>query len=483
MSQRPTLVETLETRSLMAVTIQFDYSLDTKGFFADTARRDLLNLAARQITERFTDTLSAITPSGSNTWKMSFANPATGSTTTINNPTIAANTIRIYAGGRDLPTGNLGVGGTSGFSASGNTTWFNTIRGRGNSGAIASSPTDFAPFGGTITFDTNANWHFGATTSGLTGTSKSDFLSVAIHELGHALGFGTAASFKRLISGSSFVGSVSKAANGNVNVPLASGLGHWKDGILSGGKETAMDPTIVGGTRKLLTPLDYAGFDDLGWTVAAPASIAGNVYKDLNGNGNKDTGEGAFGSVTLWIDWDKDGVKDAIEPTTLSDASGNYKFSNLGPGTYRVRQVTPSGWRLRNPIGGYLDVAVTAGQNVTGKNFAETQRSRISGTVFKDADGDRVKDSNESQLTNWRVFIDKNGDGKWQSATETQTALTDASGNWAFDGLVAGTYNIGIVLQTGWSRTTPTTSAGVFTQAVTTSQSFGGKAFGVKQSV
>src|SRR5690606_8940405 len=77
-----------------------------------------------------------------------------------------------------------------------------TVATRGETGADA---TDFGPWGGAITFDAAINidsesfdWHFGETTAGLDDT-KYDFLSVAVHELAHLLGFGTAESWQNLL--------------------------------------------------------------------------------------------------------------------------------------------------------------------------------------------------------------------------------------------------------------------------------------------
>ena len=92
------------TPAVAQPTIVFDYSLDTNNFFGavGSVQRVTLETAAVRLTSRLTDTLTAITPSGVNTWDAVFPNPATGSTQTITNLTIPQNTIRVYAGGRVL---------------------------------------------------------------------------------------------------------------------------------------------------------------------------------------------------------------------------------------------------------------------------------------------------------------------------------------------------------------------------------------------
>jgi hypothetical protein len=260
-------------------TIVLDYTFDTNNFFpVGSQQRVTLQTAANRLTARLTDSLTAITPGGGNTWTAVFPNPGTGTTQNVSNPTIAANTIYVYAGGRVLGGSTLGIGGPGGFSAGGTQAWLDTVQARGQTGAQgpASGQTDFGPWGGAITFDTNTNWNFSVSSGPVSG--QVDFLSVAEHELGHLLGFGTANSFKNLISGSSFTGPHSTALNGGVNPALSADLGHWASGTSYLGQECAMTPSLTVGTRKEFTELDFAGLNDLGWQltpVPEPATVLG----------------------------------------------------------------------------------------------------------------------------------------------------------------------------------------------------------------
>lgn len=262
--------EVFESRALLAVTISFDYSKDANGFFSDASRKTVLEAAATQLTQRFNDTLSAITPSAGNTWTATFNHPATGASTSVSNPTIPADTIIVYAGGRNLGS-TLGIGGPGGFSISFTSTTFrDAVQGRGEPGALTTPKTDFGPWGGSITFNTTTNWHFGTTTTGL-DAGEADFFSVAMHELGHLLGIGTAASWDAQVSGGTFTGAASQAEfDLGGPVPLDGDDSHWEDGTTDGGVETAMDPIITIGTRKVFTELDFAALDDVGWEVTAP---------------------------------------------------------------------------------------------------------------------------------------------------------------------------------------------------------------------
>lgn len=261
-------MEVLEQRTMMTVSFKFDYRYDTNGFFNDTSRRQLLELAGRMLGENLGDSLKAIKPSGSNTWTPKITHPGTGQSINLSSSTsVAADEILVFAGGRNI--NELGIGGAGGYSSNGSSSWNTTVKGRGQSGATASTKTDTAPWGGHITFDTSGtNWHFGTTTAGLS-SSESDFLSVAVHELGHVLGINNGnTAFTRLINSSGqFTGKNVKAANNGRTVPMDSGRGHFKEGTTSDGLEAAMDPTITRGTRKFFSALDFAALKDIGWKV------------------------------------------------------------------------------------------------------------------------------------------------------------------------------------------------------------------------
>ena len=150
-----------------------------------------------------------------------------------------------------------------------------TYNPRDNSGnVIAQIATDFAPWGGSISFDTGASWYFDADVTTVESFSGNDFYSVALHELAHLLGFGTADSWFNKVNSGNFTGDSSGT------VALQPDNSHWKDGTLSlvnsVRQETAMDPSITTGTRKYMTDLDMAALSDIGWEVSAvpvPAAV------------------------------------------------------------------------------------------------------------------------------------------------------------------------------------------------------------------
>src|SRR5262249_18202648 len=66
------------------------------------------------------------------------------------------------------------------------------------------------------------------------------------------------------------------------------------------------------------------------------------------------------------------GALDPGEPSTTTDARGNYAF-NVAPGTYTVAEVLQPGWTQTQPAGGTYTVPVAAGQSVLGLDFGNHQ--------------------------------------------------------------------------------------------------------------
>lgn len=90
------------------------------------------------------------------------------------------------------------------------------------------------------------------------------------------------------------------------------------------------------------------------------ASISGQVFHDLNGNGTIGIGEPGLENWQLYIDANDNGRFDTGEPTALSDAGGNYVFEELAPGLHKVGQINQSGWTQTFPGGnGRQTVSIT----------------------------------------------------------------------------------------------------------------------------
>ncbi len=260
-------LEALEAREVPAsLQIVFDYRFDTNGFFNDPTRRSTLEQAGRDLASRLDNTvdLAAIAPAGPNRWTATTFNPSNpNQNVSVANLNVASDTIVVFVGGQpSVDSDEAGLGGNGGYSASGSPDWFSTIRKRGKAG--------FSTWGGSLSFSSDVNWNFSLSSP---NANQIDFYSVAVHELGHTLGFGGSNEFDALAQGSQFVGANARAANNGTNPSLsANDPGHWQQGIRSNGQPVSMQPIISAGARVGFSNLDYAALADIGWEVSAGTS-------------------------------------------------------------------------------------------------------------------------------------------------------------------------------------------------------------------
>jgi hypothetical protein len=245
-------------------------------------------------------------------WQVSFPNPSKNSAIqeSISNLPVASNQYIVYVGGRTLGGDVAGEGGFGAYTTAGTTlTGTNSFTPADlvNIPAITATlnqaittrgePNGFSRWGGVVAFDNDGSTSWFFNHQGTPSGNVTDFYSVSIHELGHALGLGTSTDWTALVDAANvkFTGTNSKLLNGNQSVPLASAtnLAHWAFGTqsvvygASTSQEAAMDPDIQKGTRKKLTALDAAGLQDIGWSLGSAPAVNG----DYNNNGIVDTAD------------------------------------------------------------------------------------------------------------------------------------------------------------------------------------------------
>ncbi|HSV12873.1 MAG TPA: FG-GAP-like repeat-containing protein, partial [Tepidisphaeraceae bacterium] len=116
-------------------------------------------------------------------------------------------------------------------------------------------------------------------------------------------------------------------------------------------------------------------------------NISGSVFSDTNQNGKKDSGETALSGVTIFIDANKNGVQDAGERGVKSDSNGNWSFTGLTAGTYRIRSERGASVIHTLPAGSaaFYDVTVTPGLTAGGKVFGIAMASPSS-NLFRSID-------------------------------------------------------------------------------------------------
>lgn len=255
------LIDAGPTELPVLFSIQFDYRFDTSGFFADVSRRETLEEAAKSWGRVFSDDFPTI-PAGTTVRTRDPESPqAAGMNLTIDTD---IDDLLVFVGCSTID-GESGITAMSNHSAAINSVADSTLRNALNQRYRGA---DFQPWTGWISFDCDEDFFFDAspeTDDDIPGV-MSDFFSVAMHELGHVMGVGTADAFEALRQGPPmvFVGSEAVAAHGG-NVPLTPNGVHLDSSVVSDGHATLFDSSHPGGARTAPTSLDIALLLDLGY--------------------------------------------------------------------------------------------------------------------------------------------------------------------------------------------------------------------------
>nr|WP_255696655.1 SdrD B-like domain-containing protein [Sandaracinobacteroides sayramensis] len=166
------------------------------------------------------------------------------------------------------------------------------------------------------------------------------------------------------------------------------------------------------------------------------SSIAGTVFADNNLDGAMQAGE-AIAGVGISLSG-TDSFGNAITATATTDASGNYRFDRLPPGTYTLVETQPAGfhdWReVAGSSGGTVNngaftsapaensisaIALAAQTDATGYIFQELAAGSIAGTVYRDSNNNGALDAGETGV----------GPGEFPSAPHLRLSGTDYAGN------------------------------------------------------
>jgi hypothetical protein len=140
---------------------------------------------------------------------------------------------------------------------------------------------------------------------------------------------------------------------------LAPGTYHIRRTAESGYTSSVIDVTVTGG--QVLSGLAIATKPN----IVAPVlgSLTGFAFNDNNKNGKFDSKDSKTGGKTIFLDTNNNGKLDSGEKSSVTDSSGNFSFTGLAAGTYRVRRVFPTGYTYSTAL---INFTLAAGQNATG---------------------------------------------------------------------------------------------------------------------
>ena len=108
--------------------------------------------------------------------------------------------------------------------------------------------------------------------------------------------------------------------------------------------------------------------------------INGLVYNDLNASGVRDGGEPGLANWTVYlVDTDDDTPDPTLtsvpagDPSTTTDANGDFLFTGVQHNTYAVVALAVPGWTYTQPASGFLTVNANTGGNSDVLQFGEHQ--------------------------------------------------------------------------------------------------------------
>ncbi len=221
----------------------------------------------------------------------------------------------------------------------------------------------------------------------------------------------------------------------------------------------------------LLASADLAA-SSFGYNV--PGAVGDRLFSDADGDGVHDPGEpGISGAtVTLWTDVDGNGVLDTtvdtLHATTLTDASGWYRFEGLAGGTWfasvdgsqaalaAYTATTSDQETGPNAAGVQIEavlISSAAGYLDADFGFRNNALADISGNVFNDLDLDGIDDG-AAEPGFAAVTLDLHDSG----GVVIASVITDASGDYTFYDLPAGTYSVRVTDEAGALRDAVLTS-------------------------
>ncbi|MGE5353434.1 MAG: SdrD B-like domain-containing protein [Acidobacteriota bacterium] len=187
----------------------------------------------------------------------------------------------------------------------------------------------------------------------------------------------------------------------------------------------------------------------------AKKSIGDFVWFDENKNGIQDDDEFGVPNVTVLLYLSNDDNTSIAQRTT--DYHGRYLFSNLDPGTYRLRFIRPYGYSSFtvmgagnntnldsdvNPLDGFTGtVTLSASSNRldidAGLIKKSVEKTCIGDFVWKDCNSNGIQDKDEPGIPNVRVEL-----YKWDGNAPLKWTTTNSAGKYYFENVEPGSYYV-----------------------------------------
>jgi uncharacterized surface anchored protein len=244
---------------------------------------------------------------------------------------------------------------------------------------------------------------------------------------------------------------------GTYSVSVTAPSGYVATGVAQGGDSAADSDIDASGNTTAITLTPGQVKTDVDAGFYRPASLGDKVWLDANRNGVQDSGEAGVAGVKVIL---LDGAGNPTGATATTDASGNYSFNDLKPGTYSVqfdKATLPANYVFTaQGQGGATDSDANA---TTGKIGQVTLNSgdnnhdvdagivvvqaTVGNRVWEDSNGNGVQDSGEPGVDGATVSL-KDAGGNLVSSV-----VTHDGGQYSFT-VDPGTYTVSVAPPSGY---------------------------------
>jgi hypothetical protein len=202
---------------------------------------------------------------------------------------------------------------------------------------------------------------------------------------------------------------------------------------------------------------------------------SGTKFHDLNGDGDRDSGEPGLAGVVIHL-FGTDGGGNAVHrhTTTATDnpatpavnETGRYSLS-VAPGAYTVCETVPAGFTQSFPTSGAscsghspasglgYAITLTSGQVDSGNDFGNFRNATKSGTKFNDLNADGDRDGGEPGLAGVQIHL-FGTDGGGNAVHLHRT--TDVNGAYSFS-VAPGNYTVCETVPIGYTQSFPSSGA------------------------
>ncbi|GAF75908.1 unnamed protein product, partial [marine sediment metagenome] len=109
--------------------------------------------------------------------------------------------------------------------------------------------------------------------------------------------------------------------------------------------------------------------------------------------------------------------------TKQTNPDGSYRFDNLIPGFYQIKEIVKSGWTFLKDT--FINIFIGPGEEVSEQNFVNTRFVGITACKIVDSDGDISTINDQIGYDGWGIDLYKNG-----NLIDSKTTGTNGCASW-----------------------------------------------------